>query len=159
MRALILGFLAFAAACSPPAAQQQQPQQQTQNDPLGPAVPEPNAEQAAMTAALADAAAPDIGQPVRFTASVMRVRDEWGWLVAQPWTPEGAAIDWSRTNYAQRARDGVLDGNGTTYALLKNENGHWRVLAFAIGPTDVAWADWPQRYGAPADLMQVDGGK
>lgn len=153
MKKIVLAF-ALLAACSPPAQQQQQ-QQAQQTDPLGPAVPEPNAQELAMTTALAQAAAADIGQPVKFTASVTRVRNEWGWLVAQPWTPEGAALDWSRTRYAQRAQDGVLDGNGTTYALLKNENGQWRVLAFAVGPTDVAWADWAQRYGAPADLMQT----
>ena len=25
----------------------------------------------------------------------------------------------------------------------------------AVGPTDVAWQDWPERYGAPASLIAV----
>jgi hypothetical protein len=49
-------------------------------------------------------------------------------------------------------REGWMDGD-TTYALLKRENGQWRVLAHAIGPTDVAWSDWPERFGVSHDVV------
>jgi hypothetical protein len=81
-------------------------------------------------------------------ATTVRVQDDWGWLVAQP-----QSVDWSTTKYAAQAEAGALDGNGTTYALLKRENGAWRVLDFVVGPTDVAYMDWPARHGAPAELM------
>ena len=68
------------------------------------------------------------------------------------WILRGA-IDWARTKYGDQSAEGVLDGGGTTYALLKRENGQWRVLEFVIGPTDVAYADWPERHDAPAGLM------
>jgi hypothetical protein len=151
MRAMVLAFAAFAAACSSPAQQAEAP-------PGEPSVPveASNPERDAMTAALAPRVQAEIGLPVSFTVATMRVENDWGWLVAQPWTPDGAQIDWSQTRYAERAAEGVLDGGGTTYALLRRENGQWRVVDFAVGPTDVAWADWSERHGAPASLMQTN---
>jgi hypothetical protein len=49
----------------------------------------------------------------------------------------------------------MLDGSGRTYALLRRQDGEWRVIDHAVGPTDVAWADWPQRHGAPASLFEM----
>ena len=137
MRLLIA---ALAAACSPPA-------QTTPATP--PEAPSAEAESASLVAALTPVVAADVGQPnVTLTAETVRVQDDWGWLVAQP-----HGVDWSATKYAARAEAGALDGNGTTYALLKRENGAWRVLDFVVGPTDVAYMDWPARHGAPPELM------
>lgn len=151
MRAMILAIAVLAAACSPPA-------QKTEAPPGEPGIPveASNPERDALTAALAPRVEAEIGRPVSFTITTMRVQDDWGWLVAQPWTPDGAQIDWSQTRYAERAAEGVLDGGGTTYALLRRENGQWRVVDFAVGPTDVAWADWSERHGAPASLMRTN---
>ncbi len=109
-----------------------------------------------MADALATAAGAEIGQPVKFAVTEKRTDGEWGWLVAQPWTPDGAQIDWSQTRYAERAAAGMLDGRGATYALLRKQNGRWSVVAFAVGPTDVPYVDWPQRYGAPSALMGLE---
>jgi len=134
------------AACSPQAPSEPAP-------PAPPAAPSPEAESQALLDALTPVVAADLGQPVSFTIDTVRVEDEWAWLVVQPQGAEGRAIDWARTPYATQAAEGVLDGGGTTYALLKRENGAWRVLEFVIGPTDVAYGDWPERHGAPAGLM------
>jgi len=150
MRPVVLALAAFAMACSPPAPK-------TEAAPGEPGIPAeaPNLERDAMTAALAPRVQAEIGQAVSFTVTTMRVENDWGWLVAQPWTSDGTQIDWSQTRYAERAAEGTLDGGGTTYALLRRENGQWRVVDFAVGPTDVAWADWSERYGAPEGLMQA----
>lgn len=146
---LALLAVALAAACTPPAPTPGEGDAGTPGSTID-----------AATDPLAIAAAPaiseEIGIPVSLTPSVSRVEGDWGWLVAQPWTPVGAAIDWSQTRYAERASEGVLDGQGTTYVLLKREGGQWRVQAFAVGPTDVAWADWSQRYGAPASIFVTE---
>ncbi len=138
--------LCVVCACSPPA---QQPEisddtiaGETQTDPLA----------AALTPVLAE----DIGLPVSLAVTTSTTDGDWGWLIAQPWTPEGAAIDWSQTRHAARAAEGALDGAGTTYALLRRQNGQWQVVEFAVGPTDAAWADWAERHGAPASLMRTD---
>src|SRR5688572_4218911 len=155
MRAMIVAFALLAAACTPPA-------QAPNGDPAatggqaGQAIQAPDPERDAMVDALSAQAGVEIGLPVTFEVTTKTVEGDWGWLVAQPWTRDGAQIDWSTTRYAQRAADGVLDGGGTTYALLRKQNGTWSVVAFAVGPTDVAYADWPQRYGAPASVMGLN---
>lgn len=141
MRALLLALALV--ACTPPAPE---------------APPPPPLSADAMSQPLIDALTPviaaDVNQPVTMTASQVRVMNEWGWIVAQPAAPGGGAIDWARTKYAGQAEAGALDGGGTTYALLKQENGQWRVLEFVVGPTDVAWLEWPARHGAPAEIIQ-----
>lgn len=153
MRALIVGLALLAAACNPAsqAPGDQSANQGTAGQAGAPEAPDP--ERDAMAAALAAPASADIGRPVTFQVTTKRVEGDWGFIVGQPWTPEGAQLDWSTTRYAEQAREGMLDGNGTTYALLRRQNGTWTVTAFAVGPTDVAYADWPQSYGAPASLF------
>jgi len=144
MRALVIALALV--ACSPPA-----------QEPTPMVSPAPEASPAAISAELGATLAPivaaEIGQPVSFAPTEVRVYGDWAWLVAQPQTPEGAPIDWSHTPYAERAEAGVLDGGGTTYALFRRENSAWRVIDHVIGPTDVAYMDWPQRHGAPPALM------
>ncbi|HRE44814.1 MAG TPA: hypothetical protein PKY87_12710 [Terricaulis sp.] len=142
MRALVLALAL--AACSQPASAPQNP----------PAPPSPEAATQSLVDALTPVLAADIGQPVALTPSQTRIMDEWGWLVAHPAQASGAAIDWSQTKYAENAEAGVLDGDGVTYALLRQEAGQWRVVEFIVGPTDVAWADWPARHGAPEALFE-----
>lgn len=148
----VLALVAFTilAACTPPAP----------SAPSEPGASSPGSVAEATTDPLALAAAPAIstaiGVPVALHPSISRTDGEWGWLIAQPWTPEGAAIDWSQTQYAQRAADGALDGDGTTYVLLRQQNGQWTVVASAVGPTDVAWAGWAQQYGAPESLFATN---
>ena len=113
----------------------------------------PGPEQDALIAALTPVITSDLGQPVVFTVDTARAEGDWGWLVVTPKTPAGTAIDFSTTKYASQAEAGVLDGGGTTYALLQRQNGAWTVRDFVVGPSDVAYMDWPQRYGAPAALM------
>lgn len=98
----------------------------------------------------------DLGQPVWFPAETVSFDGDWAWLVGVPSQLRGQDIDWARTRYAERAAEGVLDGGGTTYALVQRQNGVWVVRDFVVGPTDVAYMDWPQRYGAPAALMGLN---
>jgi hypothetical protein len=145
MRALLIAVVALAAACSPPTT--------TTETPETPAAPAPDATTEALLGALTPVVAQDVGQPVSLQTTNVNVRDEWAFVIAQPKKPDGSAIDWSTTSLAQRAVDGVLDGDGTTYALLKNENGTWTVLEHAIGPTDVAYIDWAAEHGVPPDIL------
>ncbi|MGQ0532884.1 MAG: hypothetical protein ACT4OF_09385 [Caulobacteraceae bacterium] len=145
MRAVLFALAALTAACSPPTT--------TSETPEPPATPSADATTQALVTALTPVVSQEIGQPVSLQATNVNVRDEWAFITAQPRKPDGSAIDWSTTALAQRAADGVLDGDGTTYALLKNENGTWTVLEHAIGPTDVAWIEWASEHGVPADIL------
>lgn len=148
----VLALIAFTllAACTPPAPAPAE----------GDDASIPGSSADAISDPLALAAAPviseDIGIPVSLAPRVSRTDGDWGWIVAQPWTPEGAAIDWSQTRHASRAENGAMDSSGTVYVLLKRENGAWRVVEHTIAPTDVAWLDWPQRHGAPESLFVTE---
>lgn len=145
-RVLALAAFALLAGCAPPAPPPEAPA--TEGSLPGAAQSDPLAVAAALSVTEA------IGTPVTLAPDVSRTDGEWGWLVAQPWTPEGAAIDWSQTQFAERAAQGAMDGSGTTYALLRREGDQWRVVEIVIGPTDVAWLDWAERHGAPATLIE-----
>lgn len=153
MRAFVIAALAACViACTPPSSQTPAPQETNTASPAGETLP-PDPERDAMVAALTPAVSADVGQPLSFVVTSSQTQGDWGWVIAQPWTPQGAALDWSQTRYADRAQAGALDGGGTTYALLKRVNGAWTLTAFVVGPTDVAYNDWPQRYGAPPELL------
>lgn len=65
---------------------------------------------------------------------------------------KGKDIDFSKTVYRDELKGGMFDGDAT-FALLKKTNGKWKVLAFVIGPTDVAYACWWKEYKAPKDIF------
>lgn len=107
---------------------------------------------AALLETLRTAIARDLEQPVRFVVREMRTQQGWAFVSVRPQTPAGAPIDFARTRYAEQQAEGMLDGDTVT-ALLREIRGKWSVVTFVIGPTDVAWADWPERFGAPAGLI------
>lgn len=148
---VLIAACAALGACSPPAPTTQAPTE----PPAALSTETANAEVLGVATPVVSAS---IGQRVTLAPTQVAIRDDWAWIVAQPLTPGGGAIDWATTSFAVQAREGVLDGGGTTYVLLKRENGQWRVVEHAIGPTDVAWTDWPTRHGAPADLMGLPPG-
>lgn len=150
-----LSFLAVAAfalltACSPAKAPEA-------TGPAPAALAEADtAQRNAMLTALTATIEQDLGQKVNFRLETARVEGAWGWVVATPLTLQGAVIDFSKTHYAEQAKEGLLDGDGVIHALMQQVDGAWTVHAFDLGSTDVAWLTWPKDYGAPADLMGLE---
>ncbi len=150
MRFSCLLLAAALAACSP--AKQEAP-------PEAPAIEAAAVDDATRTAvldALSKALAADLGQPVDFRVDELKTDGDWAWVIAHPQALGGGAMDYSQTKYAERAAAGAFDG-GVTYALLERQDGVWTVCDFVVGPTDVAYLDWPRTYGAPASLMGLEG--
>jgi hypothetical protein len=152
MRALVVALGLALAACSEPAPPGEPPA------PAAPEAPSADATTADLLAAAVPVVSATIGTPVGLAPSTVNIQNDWAWLVVQPQTPTGGEIDWSTTAFAEDAALGVLDGGGTTYILLKRENGAWRVLDHVVGPTDVAWINWHTQYGAPPELMGLPPG-
>ncbi|MBX9402120.1 lysozyme inhibitor LprI family protein [Lysobacter sp. BMK333-48F3] len=109
---------------------------------------------APLLAALKAVLAKDLGQPVTLRVDLLREQGGWAFASVRPRTADGQPIDFLRTRYAERQRDGLLDGDGT-YALLAKRGGAWKVVQFDLGPTDVSWAAWPEEFGAPTAVVQV----
>lgn len=95
-----------------------------------------------------------LGQDVRFDVGQMKVGDGWGFLYARMQGPDGGAIDYAKTPLADAAREGYI--SPVYVALLQRVDEHWQLRAEAIGPTDLAWADWSRKYGAPQGLFEGD---
>jgi hypothetical protein len=102
--------------------------------------------------ALRPAVEQDLGQPVRFVVRKLRVEGGWAFAYVRPQTPDGRPIDFTKTRHAERVEAGVFDGDDL-FALLQRKAGRWTVREFVIGPTDVAYAAWPDDYGVSYELI------
>ena len=102
--------------------------------------------------ALRPAIVADLGQSVKFVVATLRTQGDWAYVVARPQRPDGREIDFRATRYREAIDQGVFDGP-TLYALMQRREQRWTVVDFVIGPTDVAWAGWPEEHGAPAALL------
>jgi len=85
----------------------------------------------------------DLRQPVIFKVSAIRICREWAFVVAEPLQPSGWEIKWQSTIC-----------NGDVSHLVgalsqKDRAGVWQLKDYALCPTDVAWENWPEKYGAP----------
>ena len=105
--------------------------------------------------ALMDAARPviaaDIGQTVLFIVKELRTDGQWAYLQATPAQPSGMPLDWSETNYAADWQADAM--SDTVMVLLAYQNGAWLVVDYIVGPTDVYWYSWIERFGLPEALF------
>lgn len=64
----------------------------------------------------------------------------------------GKDIDFNKTIFKEANKEGAFDGDATT-AVLKKAGGKWKVLAYAIGATDVPYGCWWKEFKAPKDIF------
>lgn len=88
----------------------------------------------------------ELGAPIVFVVEKAAVEGDWAFVLATPWRTPEVPIDWEKTICSG-------DVSHLVGALLKRENGIWRVKSTALCPTDVAWETWPKDYGAPAAIF------
>ncbi|OBJ45967.1 hypothetical protein A5630_12150 [Mycolicibacterium mucogenicum] len=95
----------------------------------------------------------ELGKPATLAVEAINVSGPWAFVYASIRGADGQAFDFRGTPLAEGAAEGFVS---RTYAALLNRRGDlWTVTEQAVGPTDVAWQDWPQRYGAPASLIAI----
>lgn len=109
--------------------------------------PRGSPERAAILEALRAPVARAIGGSIEFQVSEIRTFGDWAYVSATPRRPGGKPIDWSRTRFAADMQADMM--SDLVLGLLRRRGAGWRVVAHAIGPTDVAWIDWIERHGAP----------
>lgn len=93
----------------------------------------------------------ELGGKVTFVVSQLRVLGNWAYVSAEPKRPGGAAIDWSATKFRKAWQADMM--SSLVLGLLKREGDHWKVVEYAIGPTDVAWEGWIKPHGVPRRLF------
>lgn len=95
-----------------------------------------------------------LGQPVQFVVETLKVDGDWGFLFARMQGESGGDIDYSRTSLAGAAEQGYVSQQFA--GLMHRQNDGWVVWAEATGPTDMAWANWAQEFGAPQTIFELD---
>lgn len=115
----------------------------------GPATPPPgSAERKAICDALRGPVVKDFGVKPIFVIQTLGVMDGWAFLAAGLRREDGTAYR-AEELYTQRHGDGHAFDGDDIYGLLRKVNGRWKVMACVVAPTDVAYADWHRRFGAP----------
>ena len=93
----------------------------------------------------------DLKQPIVFVPDNFKVQGTWAFVSGTPQAPGGGSPRYAGTKYAEAENEGAFNNN--FFALLRKTGGKWRVTKYAIGCTDVCFADWWQRYRAPKGIF------
>jgi len=97
-------------------------------------------------------AARELGKPVQLAIKTFNTEQGWAFIHATMLGADGQPFSYAGTEFAQAAEAGI---KSTSYAALlqRTHGGAWHMVVERIGPTDMAWADWSQQYGAPPTLF------
>lgn len=93
----------------------------------------------------------ELKQKIVFAAKNFNVMGNWAFIGGDPQRPGGGPPDYRGTPYQQAKEAEMFDNN--FFALLKKKGGKWTVVHYAIGCTDVCYADWWRRYKAPKAIF------
>jgi hypothetical protein len=93
----------------------------------------------------------EIGGPIEFLVTDLRVMPPWAYAYVRPQRPGGAPIDWKRTKYRQDMAQGTMSDG--VMALMHHNGARWQIVEYVIGPTDVAWDGWRQQRRLPRRLF------
>jgi len=110
-----------------------------------------SAERKAITDALRVPVQKKLKQQVVFKVDHLNVQNGWAFLLGAPQRPDGGAIDYRDTPYADAYNAGAFGDD--VMALLHKVGGQWRVVQYVIGATDVAYMGWDRRFHAPSAIF------
>ena len=111
----------------------------------------PAAERAAILDTARQPVTKRLGKPVKFLVRTLERNGDWAFLIAAMLDRAGRPISFAGTPLASAEAEGMVSKDYV--ALLRRSAGQWRVVDQAVGPTDVAWADWASKHGAPRALF------
>ena len=106
---------------------------------------------AAILEAIRGIAVAELGGPIEFVVSEIRVVGEWAFVIASPRRPGGGEIFYTYTRYQANWDAGALDQ--TAVVLLRETPAGWLVYEYDFGATDVPWAPWVELYPAPPEVF------
>jgi hypothetical protein len=108
-----------------------------------------SAERKAILGALRVPVEKDFKQKIVFVVDTLNSNGTWAYIGGTPQKPGGGNPDLTGTKFAEY--EDAYDHN--YFGLLKKTGGKWRVVTYAIGCTDVCFADWWSRYKAPKAIF------
>lgn len=92
-----------------------------------------------------------LGKPVKFKVRILHRDGDWAFLLAEMQDAGGRPISYAGTPLASAEAEGMVSKDYA--ALLRRTGGRWQVADYAIGPTDVVWAEWPEKHKAPRTVF------
>jgi hypothetical protein len=110
-----------------------------------------SAERTAILNALRAPVERELKQKVSFNIENFNVQGAWAFLSGEPQSANGGPPNYKNTPYAEAKDSGAFDNN--FFALLKKTGGKWKVVRYAIGCTDVCYADWWKTSKAPKAIF------
>ena len=93
----------------------------------------------------------ELKQKIVFNVENLRVSGVWAFVSGDPQNTAGERPDYRNTGYQEAIDADMFDNN--FFALLKKTGARWKVVTYAIGCTDVCYADWWRRYKAPKRIF------
>jgi hypothetical protein len=113
--------------------------------------PRGSPERQALMDALRETVRRELGKPAVFEVRELRVLGDWAFADVSPRKPDGSPFDYRGTPMEEAWREGFMDDG--MFAVLRRQDGRWRVVRHAIGPTDVAWIGWDRELRAPRAIF------
>jgi hypothetical protein len=110
-----------------------------------------SAERTAILNALRVPVERELKQKISFDIENFRVLGNWAFVSGDPQSPSGGRPDYSRTPYQEAINADMFDNN--FFGLLRKSGSRWKVVTYAIGCTDVCYADWWRRHKAPKAIF------
>ncbi|MCP4182105.1 MAG: hypothetical protein GY761_02135 [Hyphomicrobiales bacterium] len=93
----------------------------------------------------------EIGQRVIFVVDVLRTDGRMAYLQATPVNPDSTPLNWNNTPFREDWSADMM--SDVVMVLLERQGSSWKAMDYFIGPTDVAWYGWLEKYGLPQTLF------
>ncbi len=92
------------------------------------------------------------GQVPAIDMTSLRIAEDKAFLIGTVRAESGGEIDWEKSDAAMDVAEGLFDGPHLE-ALLKREDGMWRLITASVGSTDVWWDGLWLSYPVSCDLF------
>lgn len=109
------------------------------------------ADRAAILDAAHQAIARRIGKTPRLVVRTLGHQGDWVFLIATMQDKAGRPISYAGTPLGPAEAEGMVSKDYV--ALFRRVGKGWRLVEEALGPTDVAWAGWADKHGAPRSIF------
>lgn len=110
-----------------------------------------SAERTAILDALRVPVEKDLKQKILFKIENFNVRGAWAFVSGEPQNERGGKPNYRGTVYQEGVEADMHDDN--FFALLRKTGKKWKVVTYAVGCTDVCYANWWKDHKAPKAIF------
>jgi len=110
-----------------------------------------SAERTAILSALRVPVEKELKQKIQFSVEQLKSNGTWAFVGGDPQNLRGGKPNYKGTEYQEAIDADMFDNN--FFALMKKTGGKWKVVTYAIGCTDVCYANWWKSHKAPKAIF------